>query len=207
MTHPSPNEFQSILTHPRGARLRQKELERRAVERYVGHFIVTWSFVDFELTLAVAHLAGERQKKWAAKTPADKIKKLSELLPEHWTDGAALIALLERGNDLRNALAHSNLAMGGWDGERSLEWHFVDLAKELRLRIELDEGVMAQHSLDADIAREAVSAVMGERADSARAGDDPGFKIAPLIKASPGQWDDDAHFRSYMARVDELFPS
>ena len=121
-----PNEWHTILSEGTRPDIDAMEVERREIEREVGHFVVVWGHVDFSLAMALSHLEGVRQSELGWVRFSDKIKRLRRLMPPTWADGQTILKLLKATNDHRNALAHWTLGQSGRHGERRFGWHFLE---------------------------------------------------------------------------------
>jgi hypothetical protein len=185
-------------------------MERRELEEHVGHFIVTWGFVDFILSMTVSAWAGpgrgqRLQHALFGQRLSPKVEMLEALLPEDWRDGKTLIFHLKEGNAYRNTIAHHTLAMGGQDGDKSYGWHFWKIVGTKRKHLEVDPRSIVEQNLKADILREAVGALMQEQF-VAEGADLNSKSLADAICNTPGQWDTRADFDAFRAKTRSMFP-
>lgn len=204
------NDFHSILSEGRRPDLVKSENERREIEQQVGAYIITWGFVDWALSMAVSVWArsersGPIQEFISPQATAMKIELLASFFPTEWRNGARLIDALKRANTHRNLLAHSNLAMGGWDGEKSWGWHFWNLKGKREKRLEIDPRMMNAHIRTAKILQAAMIAILGD-AFLERDADLNAVSLANAIIDAPGHWETTDDQRQFQAAAKKMFP-
>lgn len=205
------NPLHTILSQGTRPDIEASEIQRRAIERHVGRYIVRWGYIDLFLGIAVA--AWERgtnphssEKVVSKLRTADKIKRLRAAIPDRWVDGQRMLDELIKGNNYRNALAHSNLAMGGQHGGKAYGWHFWNV-RGRDVAIELDPSFMASQDLHSEVMFLAATIIMGEHyLGKAQSADLDAISLSDLIIASPGTWETVAHHDVFILRAREMFP-
>jgi hypothetical protein len=201
-----PNEFQKILAETGPYHLRPNS-DRVDVERFIGRYLVDWGYVEFYLALTIsAWTSGIRnvQRAFITQSAHSKINFLRGLLPPSWQAGAALTRHLEDGNSFRNALAHSNVAMGGFDGERQRGWHLWNV-KGRDARLDIPAEVRAEKLARVAVLREAVMALMREEF-LAKDADLSSLSLSQTIIDAPGEWETREEWEQFKQTAREMFP-
>lgn len=204
-----PNNFQTILSETPRPDLVESERQRAEIERFIGRYMVDWGYVDFFMSMSInawvtPRSLGNLQRAMLTQSTSSKINFLRGLLPETWVSGAALIRHLEDGNHYRNALAHSNLAMGGFDGERQRGWHLWNV-RGREIRLDLPEEERSDRLARVSVLREAVGLLMRDELRSA-SGDQDQVSLSSLIIQRPGTWHTWEEWEHFARMAREMFP-
>lgn len=202
------SEFHTILSEGLRPEVVESQQERHRIEQQVGAYIVAWGYVDFVLSVAASNWAnptnpGALQSFLMPQSTSMKIDLLGSLIPDAWRDGQRLLDQLRAANSHRNVLAHSNLGMGGWNGERALGWHFWNIRGKRERTLEIDGTMMSGHVLTAQVLQEAVASSMAAQFVKPT-GDINEVSLADAIIQTPGTWatpDDLAAFQNAARRM------
>ncbi|KRA24072.1 hypothetical protein ASD65_06260 [Microbacterium sp. Root61] len=204
-----PNRFQIILSETRRTDLVESERQRAEIERFIGRYMVDWGYVEFFMSISIdawvtPRSIGNLQRAMLTQPTSSKINFIRGLLPETWVSGAALIRHLEDGNQYRNSLAHSNLAMGGFDGERRRGWHLWNV-RGRDIRLDLPEEERNDRLARVSVLREAVRLLMHDEIRSA-SGDLDLISLSSLIVQQPGTWHTWEEWGHFTRVACEMFP-
>lgn len=204
-----PNKFQVILSETPRPDLVESERQRREIERFIGRYMVDWGYVEFFMSMSINAWAtprslGNLQRAMLTQPTSSKINFIRGLLPEAWVSGAALIRHLEDGNHYRNSLAHSNLAVSGFDGERRRGWHLWNV-RGRDMKLDLPDQERSDRLARVRILREAVGLLMHDEIRSA-SGDLDQVSLSSLIIQQPGTWHTWEEWRHFTSTAREMFP-
>lgn len=206
MDENAPTDLQTILSETPYLNLVHSQRERAGIERFIGRYIVEWGYVEFFMAMAISAWShGDHLQRAMISQPARrKIDRLRDLLPSSWDAGTALIGHLEEGNSYRNALAHSNLAMSGHDGERARSWHLWNV-KGRDVRVDIPPEEQANRLARVRVMREAVTVLMMEEVLRAHA-DLNDVRLSAIITRQPGVWDTWEEWERFVRTAVEMFP-
>lgn len=204
-----PNKFQVILSETPRPDLLESERQRAEIERFIGRYMVDWGYVEFYMSMSInawvtPRSLGNLQRAMLTQPTSSKINFLRGLLPGTWNSGAALIRHLEDGNQYRNSLAHSNLAVSGFDGERQHGWHLWNV-RGRDMKLDLPERERSDRLARVSVLREAVGLLMHDEIRTA-SGELDHISLASLIIQQPGTWHSWEEWGHFARMAREMFP-
>lgn len=204
-----PNKFQVILSETPHPDLVESEQQRAEIERFIGRYMVDWGYAEFFMSMSINAWVtprglGNLQRAMLTQSTSSKINFIRGLLPETWVSGASLIRHLEDGNQYRNSLAHSNLAMGGFDGERQRGWHLWNVrGRDIKLDLPAEER--SDRLARVSVLRQAIGLLMHDEIRSAT-GDLDQVSLSSLIIQQPGTWHTWEEWEQFTRMAREMFP-
>lgn len=205
MSDAEPNEFQIIREESPFPD--QYEAEWAQVERFIGKYVIDWNHIEFFLSMGIAAKARgvpNLQRALTTQPARNKIEFLRGILPPTWDEGGRLLAHLEEGNSFRNALAHSSLAMGGFDGTRQRGWHLWNV-KGRDARLDIPHEVRTDRLARVAVLKQAVVAIMDD--DYMSADIDPNaLSLAERVLRAPGGWSTRKDWELFRETALEMFP-
>jgi hypothetical protein len=207
---PPTSKMHTILSHGLRPDVEKSEAERKVIEQQIGQYVANWAYVDYWLGMSIASWAnptapGNIRLAIETMNTRSKIEFLKALIPAAWTAGGALIRYLTEGNIYRNQLAHSHLAVRGWNGSKELGWHlWKSMSKPHRL--ELDVPELRTNELKVSVIWQALLA-MGSSEYAGKSADELNRQpVLPFILDAPGVWDNDDDRADFVATAKRMFP-